>query len=162
MTEEFLIRTACLDDVRKIYLEIQRNTDMLIGRSISDIVQHIDRFLVAEKEDGEIVGVICYEIFPEIGLPNKSCIELQSVCVRKEYRLHGLGKRLVEAQVERLKQYKPYQIVVLTFADGFFAKLGFKPVPKESLMHKLYIGCINCTKHESPYTCPEKAMALTI
>ena len=25
-------------------------------------------------------------------------------------------------------------------------------------MHKLYTGCINCTKHADPFTCPEKAM----
>ena len=36
--------------------------------------------------------------------------------------------------------------------------LGFTIVPKTSLMHKLYIGCINCVKHESPFTCPEQAM----
>ena len=26
------------------------------------------------------------------------------------------------------------------------------------IMHKLYTGCINCTKHADPFTCPEKAM----
>ena len=31
---------------------------------------------------------------------------------------------------------------------------------KTEVMHKLYTGCINCTKHANPYTCPEKAMAL--
>jgi hypothetical protein len=25
-------------------------------------------------------------------------------------------------------------------------------------MHKLYTGCINCTKHANPFTCPEIAM----
>jgi hypothetical protein len=25
-------------------------------------------------------------------------------------------------------------------------------------MHKLYTGCINCTKHTDPFTCPEIAM----
>jgi len=25
-------------------------------------------------------------------------------------------------------------------------------------MHKLYTGCMNCTKHANPFTCPEIAM----
>jgi hypothetical protein len=29
-------------------------------------------------------------------------------------------------------------------------------------MHKLYMGCINCTKHANPFTCPEIAMALDL
>jgi hypothetical protein len=29
-------------------------------------------------------------------------------------------------------------------------------------MHKIYTGCINCTKYDSPFTCPEVAMALTL
>ena len=54
----------------------------------------------------------------------------------------------------------PAQCVVLTFSPEFFRKLGFIEVPKESLMHKLYAGCINCTKYDNPFTCPEVAMAL--
>ena len=44
------------------------------------------------------------------------------------------------------------------FAPEFFAKMGFREVPKTKIMHKLYTGCINCTKHADPYTCPEIAM----
>lgn len=155
------IRTASLDDVRNIFQLIQNNIDQLVPRSISDIVQNIDRFLVAELSNGDLGGVISYAFYPEIGEPTKSCVEIKSVCVRKDLRKFGLGRELVSAQIERLKKYRPAQIVVLTFAPGFFEKLGFNKVPKETLMHKLYIGCINCTKHESPFTCPEIAMALT-
>ena len=155
------IRTASLDDVRNIFQLIQNNIDQLVPRSISDIVQNIDRFLVAELSNGDLGGVISYAFYPEIGEPTKSCVEIKSVCVRKDLRKLGLGRELVLAQIERLKKYRPAQIVVLTFAPGFFEKLGFKKVSKETLMHKLYIGCINCTKHESPFTCPEIAMALT-
>ena len=155
------IRTASLDDVRNIFQLIQNNIDQLVPRSISDIVQNIDRFLVAELPNGDLGGVISFAFYPEIGEPTKSCVEIKSVCVRKDLRKLGLGRELVLAQIERLKKYRPAQIVVLTFAPGFFEKLGFNKVPKETLMHKLYIGCINCTKHESPFTCPEIAMALT-
>ena len=52
--------------------------------------------------------------------------------------------------------------MVLTFAPEFFRQFGFREVPKETLMHKLYMGCINCTKYDSPFTCPEVAMTLIL
>ena len=151
------VRQAVFNDTKTIYNLIKSNADMLITRSISDIVQHIDRFLIAEQ-DGEALGTIAYDILPEIGEPQRTSVELQSVCVKENWRKHGVGKMLVEKQIERLAPLMPYQIVVLTFAVGFFEKLGFGVVPKTTLMHKLYMGCINCTKHESPFTCPEQAM----
>jgi N-acetylglutamate synthase-like GNAT family acetyltransferase len=41
----------------------------------------------------------------------------------------------------------------------FFRRFGFAEVPKEKLMHKLYTGCVNCTRYDNPFTCPEIAMA---
>ncbi len=160
-SSEVKVRQAVFTDVRSIYLIIKGNSDMLVPRSMSDVVQHIDRFLVAES-NGEVIGTIAYEFLPEIGDPQRTSVELQSVCVKTEWRKHGVGKLLVGKQIERLLPLRPYQIVVLTFAENFFEKLGFRVVPKESMMHKLYMGCINCTKHESPFTCPEKAMVLPI
>lgn len=155
------VRQAVFSDVRGIYNLIKDNADQLIVRSLSDVIQHIDRFLVAES-DGDVVGAIAYEFLPEIGDPMRTSIELQSVCVKKAFRSTGVGRMLVVRQIERLLPLSPYQIVVLTFAEKFFEKLGFRIVPKETMMHKLYMGCINCTKHESPFTCPEKAMVLSI
>ncbi|NLB69150.1 MAG: GNAT family N-acetyltransferase [Lentisphaerae bacterium] len=156
---EITVRQAVFADVRSIYSLIKENDDMLIVRSISDVVQHIDRFLVADS-GGELVGAIAFEILPEVGDVTRTSIELQSVCVKDGWRHRGIGKRLVEAQIERLRPLKAYQFVVLTFSEKFFEKLGFVEVPKTTMMHKIYMGCINCTKHESPFTCPEKAMVL--
>lgn len=160
-SSDVMIRQAIFTDVRSIYTVIKGNVDMLVPRSMSDVVQHIDRFLVAEI-NGEVIGTIAYEFLPEIGDPQRTSVELQSVCVKAEWRKHGIGKILVCKQIERLLPLRPFQIVVLTFADKFFEKLGFHTVAKESMMHKLYMGCINCTKHESPFTCPEVAMVLPI
>jgi amino-acid N-acetyltransferase len=52
-------------------------------------------------------------------------------------------------------------VIALTFAPGFFRRFGFEETSKEGLMHKLYAGCVNCTKYDSPFTCPEIAMMYT-
>ncbi len=160
-SSEVNVRQALFTDVRSIYTIIRGNTDMLVPRSMSYVVQHIDRFLVAEIND-QVIGTISYEFLPEIGDPDRTSVELQSVCVNQEWRNRGVGKLLVAKQIERILPLRPFQIVVLTFAEKFFESLGFHVVPKESMMHKLYMGCINCTKHESPFTCPEVAMVMPI
>ena len=85
-----------------------------------------------------------------------------SVCVDASWRRRGVGKRIVEAQIARLRALHVGQIVVLTYATEFFAGLGFREIDKHAIMYKLYTGCMNCPKHDDPFTCPEHAMALQI
>ena len=124
-------------------------------------MQNTDRFLVAEV-NGEVVGTVAWSILPEIGRSLHPTVEIKSVAVRGDLQGRGLGRKLVEAAIERVRLLKPAQIIVLTFTPDFFRKLGFREVPKEALMHKLYMGCLNCSKYDSPFTCPEVAMALAL
>ena len=98
-------------------------------------------------------------MLPELEPGRAPSIEIQSVSVRDDFQKQGLGRQLVEAAIARVAEFQPDQIIVLTFTPPFFAKLGFIPVSKETLMYKLYKGCMNCAKYDSPFTCPEVAMA---
>ena len=155
------IRPARLEDARGIFHLIAQSPGELVPRPIASVVQNIDRFVVVEDASG-IIGAAAFGIYPEIGAPRQATVELQSVCIRADRRGLGLGRRLVEAVIERIRPFAPRQVVVLTFTPPFFAKMGFTPVDKRTLMYKLYMGCVNCTKHESPFTCPEVAMALPL
>ncbi len=158
---EIKIRKAGFGDVAGIYSVIKEHPREVVPRATSDIVQNIDRFLVAEVK-GRIVGTASWQILPDIGrLPNHS-IEIKSVSVSKKFQKHGIGTMLVKAMISHVKAFRPAQIVVLTFSPPYFRKFGFHEVPKETLMHKLYMGCINCTKYDSPFTCPEVAMTLAV
>ena len=75
------------------------------------------------------------------------------------HRKLGIGRALVEALLGRIAAFEPAEALVLTFTPAFFAKLGFSEIPKSKVMHKLYSGCLHCTKHADPFTCPEIAMA---
>ena len=151
------VRQATLGDVERIYALINLNRDQLIPRSVGGIVDSIDRFLVAEAE-GEMVGCAAYQIHPEIGNAEAATVEIVSVAVKSMFRKRGIGRLLVEAVIENVRRFRPREVLVLTFAPGFFGKLGFVETPKTEVMHKLYTGCINCTKHANPFTCPEIAM----
>ena len=161
MSRHFTIRLARFEDAQPIFNLIKRYREELLPRPISDIVKNIDRFLVCEA-GGKLAGTVSWQILPEIGVPRMPSVEIKSLAVSEEYRRSGVGKSLVQAAIKKIKSYNPVQIIALTFTPEFFGKLGFVRVPKETLMHKIYAGCVNCTKYDSPFTCPEIAMALDV
>ena len=156
-----VIRPAEFKDAEAIFALIKSYPEELLPRPVSDIVQNIDRFLVYEL-DGRIVGTVSWQILPEMSAPRQPSVEIQSLAVRKHVHKTGVGRSLVEGAIERIKHLHPVQIVALTFAPGVFKRLGFKEIPKKKLMHKIYMGCTNCTKHANPFTCPEVAMVLEL
>ena len=157
----FVVRRATLKDAERIYALVSLNRDMLVQRSIGSIVESIDRFIVAEGE-GEMAGCASFQIHPEIGNAEAATVEIVSVAVKSVFRRRGIGRQLVEAVIVGVKPFCPREVVVLTFAPEFFSRLGFVEIRKTEIMHKLYTGCINCTKHDNPYTCPEIAMKLSL
>ena len=82
----------------------------------------------------------------------------RTVSAEQLFRRRGIGRLLVEAVIGGARRFRPREVIALTFAPEFFSALGFAETPKSEVMHKLYTGCINCTKHANPYTCPEIAM----
>ena len=159
---EVTLRQATLADVESLFSVINEHSDELVPRSRGNIVENIDRFLLAESGDGDVAGCTAYQIWPEIGAPQKATVELQSVAVRAAFRRMGVGRMLVEGALERVRAFSPAEVMVLTLTPPFFEALGFREIPKTRIMHKLYSGCVNCTKHADPFTCPEKAMMLEL
>lgn len=151
------VRVAELRDAERIYALVSSNRDQLVPRSLGNIVETIDRFVLAEA-GGELVGCAAYQIHPEIGNAEAASVEVVSVAVKAAFRRRGIGRLLVEGVLAKVVTFRPREVVVLTFAPEFFRSLGFVEIAKTEIMHKLYTGCINCTKHANPYTCPEIAM----
>lgn len=153
----FLIRAARLKDAERICALIHLHRQELMVRPLSGVVENIDRFMVAEA-GGRMVGCAAYAILPEFGAPIHATVEIQSVAVLSTMRRRGVGRALVTGVLEAVSKFCPAEALVLTFAPEFFRRLGFSEIPKTEIMHKIYTGCINCTKHADPFTCPEIAM----
>ena len=161
MSSTHTVRSAGFEDAEAIVGLIRSHPEELLPRPLSDIVQNIDRFLVCEV-DGSVVGTVSWKILPEIGAPRSPSVEIQSLAVDPDCRESGIGTALIEQAIERIRPLHPAQILALTFRPEFFVKFGFSEVAKETLVHKIYQGCINCTKYDSPFTCPETAMVLDV
>lgn len=152
------LRPAVFSDAPAIFQTIKAFPDELVPRSLPNISLNIDRFLVAEAAS-RIVGTAAWSVLPDLDPHALPSIEIQSVAVLPEYRRARVGRRLVLETIRRVLPLSPDLVIVLTFTPEFFQSLGFVPVSKSSLMYKLYQGCTNCTKHASPFSCPEIAMA---
>ena len=126
-TAAFTLRTARLVDAERIFALIHLHRDRLVPRSLGSIVENIDRFVVAES-DGEMVGCATYAIFPEIGAPLHTAVEIQSVAVRAPWRRKGIGRALVN---ELIKTYAHVRQILLISDDtpenrAFYTSIGFK------------------------------------
>lgn len=155
------VRPADFEDVKAIFDLIKAYPRELLPRSIADIVQNIDRFIVCER-DGTVVGTASWQILPEIGTPRDPSVEIKSVAVAPTCRSEGIGRALMTYALDRVRQLHPMRVIVLTFTPAFFERLGFVPISKTELMHKIYMGCVNCSKYDSPFTCPEVAMSMDL
>lgn len=102
-------------------------------------------FLVAVSA-GRIVGCVGLERHGE-------CTLIRSVVVAREARRSEWGTRLVRAAFARMKEEGRSEAALVTLgAAAFFTRLGFSPVPRESLAPALHAspefrwhGCGNGT-----------------
>lgn len=159
MTEDTqIIRPAGFEDVHAIFNLIKEYPEELLPRPLSDIVQNLDRFIVCIR-DNAVIGTVSWQILPEIG-SHRPTVEIKSLAIHRSCQKSGIGRALVDAAMKRIMPLHPSQVIVLSFSPEFFKKLGFEEIAKEKLVHKIYTGCLNCTKYDSPFTCPETALAL--
>jgi amino-acid N-acetyltransferase len=85
--------------------------------------------------------------------------EIRSLAVDETAAGKGLGSALVEANIEEARQHGLVQVYAFTYVTSFFARLGFRVVPHESMPRKVWMDCINCPKFNC---CDETAMVLDL
>lgn len=102
----------------------------------TELVDDNNRFVVAET-GGRIVGCAC--LISSMGI-----VELRSIAVLPAWKNNGIGRRLFETLMQRVRGMTD-RIYVRTTARGFFEKMGFwaldgsqKPV--------LWQDCAECDK----------------
>jgi amino-acid N-acetyltransferase len=139
-----IVRPAAIGDVPYIHhlLEIYAQQGNLLPRTMSELYRHLRDFFVIEIAD-QVVACGALEIFTEdLG-------EVRSLVVDDAFKGKGLGRRLVERIVDEAHAIGLKRIMALTYVPGFFEKLGFRVVPKETLPEKVWSVCVKCYKFNS-------------
>ncbi len=112
-----------------------------------DIAEHIDHFL-AVWDGKRLAGVVGMELRPPGGL-------LRSLAVDPAYRGTGLGKALTHEVLSLAQSNGVVNVGLLTTtAERFFAKQGFKSIPREEIP-----DWIKTSKEYTVY-CPSTAVCM--
>ena len=148
------IRRAVIRDVPAI-LELMApyiQEGVLLPVTIYRLFERIRDFVVAE--DGEsLVG--CGSLL----ITWHDLAEVRSLTVRKGFQGGGVGRRIVEALVQDAEELGVNRVFALTRQPGFFSRLDFEEVAKETLPHKVWKDCQHCPRFTH---CDEIAVARTL
>lgn len=90
----------------------------VLSRDEEELTQVINNFFVYIKND-DIIGCCSLEVY------NKKLAEIRSLVVDENYRNQGIGKKLVDACLQKARDLKIYEILTITDKDIFFEKMGF-------------------------------------
>jgi amino-acid N-acetyltransferase len=110
-------RHADLPELRQLIQHFV-DTGHLLPRTLDELQGLLDSFFVAEI-DGVLVGCAALEIY------SKKLAEIRSLGVSAQARGQGVGKRLVQACVERAHEAGIYEVMAISAEDGFFQACGF-------------------------------------
>lgn len=139
-----------MGDVKNIaeIINTHAKNDLMLPISLIQIYDQIRDFIVAEV-DGEIAGCgAIHVVWENLG-------EIRSVAVKESCRKNGIGTLLAEKLIRMALEIGIRDIFVLTYQKTFFEKFGFSVIEKETLPHKIWNVCINCSKFPN---CDETAM----
>lgn len=149
-----VLRPAAIGDVPDIHhlLEQYAAQGNLLPRTMNELYRHLRDFFVVEI-GGRVAGCGALEIFTE------SLGEIRSLVVHDDHKSQGLGRLLVERLVEEARGIGLKRLMALTYVPGFFHKLGFKTVPKDTLPEKVWGICVKCYKYNH---CDEIAVLIEL
>ena len=145
-----IFRKARFSDVEDILKLINDYAEqgLMLARARNTLYENLREFILA-VEDEKIVGIAALHlVWDELA-------EIRALAVHPSKTKTGVGRKIVEMLTEEAKELGVKTLFALTYQPGFFAKLNFEEVPKESVPQKMWKECINCPKFPN---CDEIAM----
>jgi amino-acid N-acetyltransferase len=150
-----VIRKARLRDVPAVHRLVNTFAErgQMLALSLSEIYDNVRDFSVAapEGDADTVVGCCVLHVVWE------DLAEVRSLAVAESVQGRGVGRQLVGACLDEARALGVPRVFALTYVPAFFGALGFRPVDKAELPHKVWADCIKCPKF--PH-CDEVAVAL--
>ena len=147
------VRPAVPEDIDGIHqlLELYAPAGIVLRRSKEDIALFLGNFRVAEL-DSKIIGCVAVRDF------GNDLLEVRSLVIHPDCQGKGVGKVIVRAIIDNLKQQREYwRLFALTMTPEFFCSLGFRIVPKSLFPEKIWSDCAKCAKR---HCCDETAVLM--
>ncbi len=154
MKEKRAVTKAVAGDVQEIQKLVNENAQkgQMLALSLSEIYEQLRDFYVC-RQGGEVVGACALHVVWD------DLAEIRSLAVKEGLRRRGLGRRLVEAALKEAAALGVRKVFALTYQREFFRDLGFAPVEKTALPHKIWNDCLKCVKFPD---CDEEAFIIEL
>ncbi|MBN1803613.1 MAG: N-acetyltransferase [Sedimentisphaerales bacterium] len=138
------VRSAKISDAKAINALINSyaERDRMLFRSLADIYENLQTFIVAELDD-KVVGCCALEVIWA------DLAEIKSLAIEEAYKGKGIGRELVAAAVEQAAKLGVPKVFALTLEPSFFEKSGFAIVEKDTLPMKVWSDCARCPKQQN-------------
>ena len=131
-----LIRPALPADVRAIRTIVDPYAEerILLAKDLVDFYEAVPEFLVAEDPgSGQVIGCgALHVMWEDLG-------EVRTLAVRRDRLGTGVGHQLLEALLQRARDYRLARVFCLTFEVGFFSGHGFAPIEGEVVDREVYL-----------------------
>jgi amino-acid N-acetyltransferase len=144
------IRPAQVGDVPALHDLIKGHAlrDKMVLRTLDELYANLREFVVCATE-GRIVGCAATHIFWS------DLAELKCLAVDDAYQRRGIATDLCAACLAELRRLGVQRVFTLTNAAGFFEKIGYRRVEKESLPRFIWGECVRCPSFP---VCNEEAL----
>lgn len=131
----FAVRTALPRDVRAINGLVQPLADerILLAKDAVGYYESVQEFLVAVDADDRVIGCGALHVMWE------DLAEVRTLAVEGSRSGHGVGHSLLEALVERAREFELRRVFCLTFEVEFFARHGFTKIEGTPVTAEVYL-----------------------
>ena len=130
----FTVRAARSADVRSIreLLEPYVQRRILLGKDLVVLYEAVQQFVVAEDEDGTLIGCgALHVMWEDLG-------EVRTLIVADEWLRHGVGRAIVEALEQNARNLGLSRLFCLTFEVDFFTRRGFEEIGEQVVDPEVY------------------------
>lgn len=148
------VRAARVTDVPEIQRLVNEyaGQGVMLPRSLQSIYGQLRDHQVMVEGDRILACVALSIVWEDLA-------EIRSLAVAADAQSHGIGHALIERMLAEARELGIRRVFVLTFVEGFFVDLGFVPVEKSELPHKIWQECVNCVHFPD---CDEVALVLDL
>ncbi|WP_350349094.1 amino-acid N-acetyltransferase [Agromyces sp. G08B096] len=130
----FQVRRARTSDVVKIVdlVEPLVQRRILLGKERVDLYGSLQEFVVAESDEGELIGCgALHVMWEDLG-------EVRTLAVADGWLGRGVGHALLDALERDARELGLSRLFCLTFEVGFFSRHGFEDMGAETVDPEVY------------------------
>jgi amino-acid N-acetyltransferase len=115
---------------------------VMLPRTEFELSENIRDFAVVYS-GGQLVGCGALHFYSPL------TAEIRSLAVDPGWKIHGVGRILMEALERDAREHGLHSIFAFTYVDGFFEKMGYHLVDRGDLPLKAWKDCLRCPKFQA-------------